>query len=417
MSQKKSNPSKAGMPADTTWFLPGEDAWECWRLDGAGALSLASRCEAGKPLPTSSRAGWSLALPTAAVISTPLLSNAPDLPGMVGTARLQVERLGLVAREEPSGLAVHPLERRGAQTLLRAETLVPGLPGLPETGALPPSRLVSLPGMLDLPLRAWVFWRELGRLAFAVTGSQGLLHADVLSSRALDAAAIGEARRLTLNLAARGLLDELKEVVLWTHEAKPEDVWSWAGLPVRQEERPAPRVPSASATKECGGLEPQRFLRQREAFAMRKRRMRAVAGATLAMGAVVGVFAGVIGWESRVASQWRERLATLKPQAARIEEYRRQWAEAAPAVDPEASVLELWRGVALLPSAQRVQITRWEAGQAGAKLEGEAESAPVALRFLDEVSGSPGLNRYAWEFPQPAIQESGTATFELIGQP
>ncbi len=136
----------------------------------------------------------------------------------------------------------------------------------------------------------------------------------------------------------------------------------------------------------------------------------------LSLGVIALAFTGLIGWESRVGEQWRERYTSLKPQAARMEDYQRQWAEAAPALDPEASVLELWRGVALLPSAGQVQITRWETGRDSARIEGVAESAPVALRFLDEVGQSPALQRYRWEFPQPAIQAEGSATFELNGQ-
>lgn len=414
------SPQKAASlrpPAESSWFVPGEERWECWRCGAGGELTLAQRFEEGAPLPTPTRAPWALALPVQAVYSAPLLSNAPDAVGMAGTVRLQMERLGLLTREEPEGLAIHPIEKRGAQTLVRAETLVSGLPGVPGTGSRPPERVLSSPHLLPFPPQAWIFWRELGRLVLAITSSKGLLHVDVLSSRHLDAAAVGEARRLTVNLAARGLIEVLREVVLWTGEARPQDVQTWSGLPTREESRPAPRRPAGIALGGGdGSLEPLRIAAQRAAIEAGRRRRRVLLGMALSLGLIALAFTGLIGWESRVGEQWRERYTSLKPQAARMEEYQRQWAEAAPAIDPEASVLELWLGVALLPSAGQVQITRWETGRDSARIEGVAESAPVALRFLDEVGQSPALQRYHWEFPQPTIQAEGSATFELNGQ-
>ena len=396
-------------------LFPGENTWEIWR-GSAGTqtpLDLGQRFEAGGE-PAFSPADGSrnvVALPVRSVMALPMWVRAPGEREMHQAAKLQLERAGLRARNEPQGIDFSLIEKSGDGTssLILAQGLTDRTPQL-ASSSTPPTDHLAAPFLLPLPPDHLTIWRELGRLVAAITRNGRVVHFDALTSAELDDSAIQEVHRLAAQLSLIDMLDDVKGIMLWTKEGDAQKIADATGLPVDRASRPAPVLPE----KFRSHLEPRSARRIRELAERRIRKQRVLRNVGLAAGAIALLLAGTLGWFSWQRSALRAQVADLRPQAAQVEAMQERWASAATAIDRDRFALESLLAVQSIPAAQSISLERFELTSERIFIEGSSTGATQALRFLDALSGSDRFADYEWSFPQPTL-EGATARFEIEG--
>lgn len=396
-------------------LFPGENTWELWR-SGASAdasLDLGQQFEAdSEPAFPQNDGGQNLvALPVRSVIALPMWVRAPGEREMHQAAKLQLERAGLRARNEPQGIDFSLVEKSsdGTNSLILAQSLTDRTPQLASSSA-PPTDHLAAPFLLPLPPDHLTIWRELGRLVAAVTRNGKVLHFDALTSAELDDSAVREVHRIAAQLSLLDMLDHVKGIVLWTTEGDAQLIADATGLPVDRAARPTPAPPQTLSSR----LEPRSAKLARELAQRRARKRRIFRNVVAVAGALAVLAGGVLGWFSWQRSSLRAQVAELRPQAAKVEAMQERWAAAAPAVDKDEFVLETLLAMQSIPAAQSVSLERFELSPERISIEGSAAGATQALRFLDALSGSEQFADYEWTFPQPTL-DGATAHFEIQG--
>jgi hypothetical protein len=399
-------------------LFPGENTWELWR--GSASLDTVTPLDLGYQFESESEPEFSqndrgqnvVALPVRSVMALPMWVRAPGEREMHQAAKLQLERAGLRARNEPQGIDFSLVEKSsdGTNSLILAQSLTDRTPQL-ATSSAPPTDHLAAPFLLPLPPDHLTIWRELGRLVAAVTRNGKVVHFDALTSSGLDESAIQEVHRMAAQLSLLDMLDNVQGIVLWTTEGDAQQIADATGLPVDRALRPAPILPQSLRSR----LEPRSAKLARELAQRRARKQKIFRNVALVVGAIALLAGGVLGWFSWQRSSLRAEVSDLRPQAAKVEAMRERWSAAAPAVDKDKFVLETLLAVQSIPAAQSVSLERFELTLKRISIEGSAAGATQALRFLDALSGSQQFADYEWTFPQPKI-DGATAHFEIQGE-
>ncbi|NNE92285.1 MAG: hypothetical protein HKN23_11610 [Verrucomicrobiales bacterium] len=385
------------------WF-PGEQAWELWQISpGREPVLLEQAAETGRDFPRKIGADRILALPVSEVIALPLLSNAPDKPGLVSMAEMQAERSGVP--EDVSAVGFEILAGAPPNTMLRVEA---PLRRHAWSGSRLPDRVCSSASLITGEGNSIGVWKEVGKLVVGFWRNGTLVYFDCLSSSSAGAEAGAEIQRLLFQLNCQGI-DLHPEAILLRTAGDPAALGTGAGIPCRQESRVIPTAESACHLNPAWMKEHRRRRKQSGA-----RRKRIGAVAAMALGAVC-VLVGTLAIESIRQKRLRDRISELSPLANRIENMREQWREVSVAVDRDATCLELLKQLQGIPGANGIRFSRVEIGKEGIKIEGESANPRAALQFLDEVAVAESLAEFGWSFDQPAIRGDGTATFEMEG--
>ena len=144
--------------------------------------------------------------------------------------------------------------------------------------------------------------------------------------------------------------------------------------------------------------------------------MRKRLGAVAAVGMVlIGALGAMIGVETVKQNRLREQISDLSPMASRVETMKAQWQEVAPAVDRDATPLEIMKAIQTTPGANAIRFNRMDIAGNEIVIEGQSASPGAALQFLDEMTVSEAVAEYGWTFDQPEIDPNGTATFRIEG--
>jgi hypothetical protein len=396
-------------------LFPGENTWELWRGSASGDAPLGLGQEfdaASEPgFPQNDRGQNVVALPVRSVMALPMWVRAPGEREMYQAAKLQLERAGLRARNEPQGIDFSLVEKSsdGTNSLILAQGLTDRTPQLASSSA-PPTDHLAAPFLLPLPPDHLTIWRELGRLVAAVTRNGKVVHFDALTSAQLDGSAVQEIHRIAAQLSLLEMLDNVQGIVLWTAEGDAQQIADATGLPVDRATRPGPVLPQTLSSR----LEPRSAKLARELTQQRARKRKIIRNVTAIAGALVLVAGGVFAWFSWQRNSLRAQVAELRPQAAKVEAMQERWAAAAPAVDKDQFVLETLLAVQSVPAAQSVSLEKFELTPERISIEGSAAGATQALRFLDALSGAEQFADYEWTFPQPNL-DGATAHFEIQG--
>ena len=396
-------------------LFPGENTWELWR----GSAIADAPLGLGQEFEAESEPGFSqndcgqnvVALPVRSVMALPMWVRAPGEREMHQAAKLQLERAGLRARNEPQGIDFSLVEKSsdGTNSLILAQGLTDRTPQLASSSA-PPTDHLAAPFLLPLPPDHLTVWRELGRLAVAVTRNGKVVHFDALTSAQLDESAIQEIHRIAAQLSLLDMLDAVQGIVLWTTEGDAQQIADATGLPVDRAARPAPVLPRTIGSR----LEPRSAKIARELTQQRARKRRIFRNVAAALAALVLLAGGLLGWFSWQRNILRAQVSELRPQAAKVEAMQERWAAAAPAVDKDKFVLETLLTVQSIPAAQSVSLEKFELTAERISIKGSAAGATQALRFLDALSGSEQFADFEWTFPQPTL-EGTAARFEIEG--
>ena len=392
-------------------LLPAATGWERWTAIDDGTLSRVET-SSGDPLSFSKDTQRRvLTLPVAQTWVLPawLKGEASHMRDM---AQLHLERLGVRSGDDEQTMQVRLLtENDGAH--LVAITALKGEPTPLENLNPFPDEVVASVAWRCVPLNSIVIWRELGRLVVAISSMEGVIYSSPLSSVRLDEHALGELNNICLQLGFQRVLARVDCIVLWLEdEGDLEQIRRVTGIAAVREDMPDPVMsPKGSSTLKPLDL---RLEKQRQDKSARNRLMALTAGALVA--AAIAIIATLTSIAVRERNTLREQVANLTPRAARVMDHQRAWKEAAPAVDPSQSVMQLLMNCMSPPSSTEVTMMHFEYTPTNLILRGRTPDTSLALRYAQEMKENEELLAFTWETPPPQINNAdNSATFEMKG--
>ncbi|MDP1589235.1 MAG: hypothetical protein Q8M07_15910 [Prosthecobacter sp.] len=379
-----------------TLAFPGKETREFWSCDDSGqwkrlqhaheasVLGLEMLCFDSAPF-------WSL--------------NHADSPDEA--VALRWEGLGLTCREGARLWSHWKVATHDKQTLVGTLALVAEPQACNAEQHEPSARL------LPLPANGLAVWKELGRFVIAFTRGAELVHAGVLTARELDADAAFEARDVCAALLAHGFIQPPEAVHVWTPcgtDFAPQLACLFENASVIKAPRPDPRPPA-----EASGLLPASVAVMQQA---RQRRLRQIMMLASATALYVFFFSA---WWLRL--QWRESqlnraetsLAASQPEIDRVRDAQARWLEMETAIDPDLYPVELFHQIVSLLPEEGIRLKEFQIEDDRLILSGEATTVNHALGFKDRLAACEPLQRYAWNFPVPAIREDNRADFRAEG--
>ncbi len=392
-------------------LLPAATGWERWSTAEDGTLNRVET-SSGEPLSFSKDVQRRvLALPVSQTWVLPawLKGEAAHMRDM---AQLHLERLGVRSGVDDQTMQVRLLTENDGAHLVSIVALKDEPTPLENLNPFPDEVLPSV-AWRCVPLNSIVVWRELGRLVVAISSMEGVIYSSPLSSVRLDEHALGELNNICLQLGFQKVLARVDAIVLWLEdEGDPEQIRRVTGIPAIREDIPAPVL----LAKDASALKPLdlRLEEQRQDKAARNRLLALTAGALVAAG--IAIVATLTSMAVRERNDLREKVASLAPRAARVMDHQRAWKEAAPAVDPSQSVMQLLMDCMSPESSTEVTMMHFEYTPTNLILRGRTPDTSLALRYAQEMKENEALLAFTWETPPPAINNSdNSATFEMKG--
>lgn len=394
----------------TDILFPGEEGWELWTGDESGTFTLQQSfsLEAGS-FPTGN-ARRVLAMPAARVWVLPAWFQGTGDAQLRSMAMLYLERVGVRASSSASMIVVTTLAQKDGASLVRIVAARDHGPSLTQFNRLP-ERCILAPELLNPPTDSILIWRELGRLAMAVTQGPQLVYYSPLSAATLDENAITEVLNVCVQLVFQKVIFDVSGIVLWMGEGDTNSISKLTGLQVRRLDRPTPRIPlqvGNTVTPQDVAVE-----KSRQELRKKKRLIALSFGAAAAL--VIATIAGLAFWASRARTAWLDEIATLTPKASRVEQQKHEWDEVAVAVDPSRSPMELLLHCMEPPSSSEVSLTHFEATPDRIILRGRTATPAQALQYVQEMRSLPSLAICHLDAAPPAIASDNSASFELKG--
>lgn len=392
-------------------LLPGADGWTRWTGSEDTACELAAEFGQSAGVFAKEMHRRVLALPAAHfwVLPAWLNGGATHLRDM---AVLHLERQGVRLPDPEHGLQIHRLQEKDGAHL----TSVIALKDLPTPMwdmARLPDEIVLSAACRELPADSIVILREMSRLVVIITHGTDIIYCSPLSAHRLDELALSELNHLCLQLGFQRVLGRVESIVLWLDdEGDLQQIERLTGLQARRESLPPARIPARGQSTLVPAEIVAARLRQQA-----KARVRVIAlSAGLAIAACVAAMAVLITYATRERDQLLEEVAELSPRASRVLDQKKSWLEAAPAVDPSTSPMQVLLDSMSPTASTEVSMTHFEWTPERLILRGRMPSAALALQYANEISEVEALTRYAWETPPPTIASDNSATFELKGE-
>ncbi len=403
---KDKNPRKQ----QTDILFPGEDGWELWTGDESGAFALQQSFSLEAGSFPNGNARRVLAMPAARVWVLPawfLGTGDAQLRSMAG---LYLERVGVRAPSSESMMEVTTLAQKEGASLVRIVAARDHGPSLTQFNRLP-ERCILAPAMLNPPPDSIVIWRELGRLAMAVTQGPNLVYYSPLCAATLDENAITEVLNVCVQLVFQKIVFDVSGIVLWMGEGDESSISKLTGLQVRRLDRPAPRIPLQGGDT----VTPRDVAVEISRQEVRKKKRMIALSFGVAAALVIATIAGLALWASRARTAWLDEIATLTPKASRVEQQKREWEEVAVAVDPSRSPMEILLHSMEPSSSSEVSLTHFEATPERIVLRGRTATPAQALQYVQEMRSLPSLAFCNFDAAPPAIASDNSASFELKG--
>ena len=401
---------RAATPAPVPLLVPGPDTWELWDL----AATPPRVTQAGLNPPTAADVpeGTTVLLPVHEVFTLPLWLAADEESLLPDMLRLQLERRGLAPKSNDLTLShMVPVVRESARTLVRVTVLPSKFPSALCFTTAP--RYEPVADALPFPEDSLVLWRELGRLVLAVTRGPVVLHAQALGDGNVTPDVVVELTCILTALEGQLVLGDLRRLVLW--DALPreevERLEHLTGLSAQRETRPAPQLGALRS-----GLTPAAVLAARQART-RSRQQRNIVKALVALYACLAVAAaGHLAWLKWQESTLTSSLQRDRPEVALATETAQRWKALEPSIEPANFPLEQLLSTATLLPNDGVRLTTFQQDQNGLLIEGEAQNAPAAFKFHDDIKARKELKAFAWNMGQPALLPNDSAKFRIEGK-
>lgn len=374
--------------------FPGEEDRESWSCAADGVWKSVENTSGGV-----------MGIEAIAFDSAPFWSLNADAQDEA--VALRWEGLG-VSNEGESRLWTHwPVMRKEQQVLVGTLALTAGAV-LPEAPRYEPGAR-----MLPLPDNGIAVWRELGRYVVAFTREAALLHVAVLTARSLDADAAFEVRDLTAALQTHGFINEVPAIHVWTRgetDFAPQLACLFEDAAVIKAARPDPRLPAAAS-----GLLPVQVAAMRQKQQVRLSQVLLLATAAMVYLCFFGAWwLRLQGRESHL-NQAESELSVIQPQIDRVREAQAHWLEMEAAINPDLYPVELFHQIVSLLPDEGIRLKEFQLEDGRIIVSGEATTVNLALGFKDRLAACEPLQRYAWNFPVPAIREDNRAEFRAEG--
>lgn len=394
----------------TELLIPGERTWERWLCDEKGTFTRDAAFAADAPAFSPAPLRRVLGIPASWALILPAWLRGATPEQLRSVASLYLERMGVRTRHDTESMQVARLEEQPGATLVRIAAHREHGPSLADYSRLPDVSVLA-PSAFSPPSNSIVIWRELGRLVMAVTRGNRVAYYSQLSAAELDEHAVTEVLNVCVQLGFQQVTTAFTGVMLWTDEGNEAAIGQFTGLQVQRRPRPGPHLASSFRAS----IMPPDITAARLTEASRRKKR--LAGLTLAALAslCIAAVSCVTLWASHRRNALRDEIATLLPRASRIEAQKRQWEEAAPAVDPTRSPMEQLLQCMAAPSSSVVALSHFEMTPDLLVLRGRTETAAEALQFVQETRGSAAFASYDWEAAPPAIASDNSASFELKG--
>lgn len=389
------------------WF-PGPDSWELWFIDGWKRVDLLGTCDDARFLAFEKRSGARiLALPSNRLHSRFFCSASSSESGLRRDALsfLKQDRTG----GDLAGLGVQPLFGLPPRAFGRIDLLRIDCRPVPFPEELEPDVIVPAASLLPLPTRSVSIWKELGE---DVVGFErnGLTASYFDPRRRKEPQYTRFLRRLIREQESEAVVERVRSIHLWNGEDHlPFE--EFLGIPIRQGRRPEP-----TNIRGAIGVSPpairDRQIRKKK-LADRVRNLSLSISGVVLLAVTLIVVHSISGAQTE---QQRKRLADLEAQAQMVRSYQARWDELSPAVDRNASVLEVWRQIISIPGSRQIEVNRLAVATNEIRLSCLAEDMPTARRFIDDITIDRNFAGYSWTRREPELQSDGTILFELKGK-
>ncbi len=392
-------------------LLPGSTGaapWEVWVFGIQGTWN-AQTC--ATPLDNRLRKNTTLALPVSQVFSVPLWLNETDEKQFVGMITLQLELRGLQPRG--NGAAVFDwtmVTREGARTLVVVGVLPASL--APEIQAEAYETFDLSARYLSFPENSLILWLEQDHLVAAFTRGPNLVYCQALTEGRITPRVVQDLNCMKATLAMQDILLTLQQAVLWVEATSTEISILQAAfpLPVKQAERPPPKIPSRA----------WKLIPSTVGVAKRTREIRRWQGRGLLIAIVVYLLV-VIGLASRFlltslkVDELRKWQSSHSQTLALVRETRTAWKELGPVVDENHYPLELLLHASEAIPSDQLHLTLFEASDGHLLIKGEAKNAAAAFDFLDKLKSDPHFAGYTWDMGQPHLLPNDLAQLQIEG--
>lgn len=425
--------SKKGKKGDQVLLFPGAEGWEIWR--GSEELSLLKASGEREALAVEGvpSGNLTMAFPVRDVSAAPFVAATGDKEMFQDLADLHLERSGLRADQSAGSLS----DCFTLRTSEEEAVLLPLVLSPPPEGGLPkrsPHAFDVSARCLPLPNNAVALWREFGRWAFAVSDSAGqAVYFQALPGALFDHQLAREVALGTAQLSMQEVLPEpLSECLIWTGEGEippSQESLDLLGnllkLPVKQQSKPAPRLPERMSKLLPADIRAERVARQKA-----KQIKFAVAAAVIAYLGTVGFMAYRYFDAKERTAVAEKRAEATNPIAEEVANFNAKWDELQPVVENRYWPIEQYFNAYLAAPKQGLRFQRAEmhneiqfqdGGRAVLKrfisLTGESDDAAQAVQFGENLTKSDYFSAFEWDTGNPAPTNKGTWRFEYRAEP
>ena len=408
----KSKSSRSLAKNDVAVLLPGAteaEPWELWVLDSDGSSECVQTC--ATPMENHLRRRATLAFPVAEVFCLSMWLNETDPARLKDMVSLQIELRGLRPRGQAPAIFETAIVAQEKERTLVMSCVLPGI----LAPSLQAENYVSFdisPRYFAFPKNALILWLEQGRLVLAATRDEQLVYFQALPDATITTRVLQDVNCARATLAMQGILVSPQSIELWMPAGATEmaALKEALALPVRQNERPAPRKPSND-----WNLTPSTVHEtQRNRARGRWRNW----GIALAVGIYLLLVAFLI---SRFAIT-STRVETLRKwstahaqDVAMVRETRAEWQALAPVVDETRYPLETLLHVSEAIPADELHLTSFEVDGPRLLIKGEAKNVSEAFQFSSALKHDSRLSVYTLEMNQPTLLPNDLAKFQIEG--
>ncbi len=392
-------------------LLPGADGWNRWTGMQGGPATLAAEFRQSAGVFAKETNRRILALPASHVWVLPAwLHGQPE--HLRDMALLHLERMGVRVTDPDHGLQVHRVQEKEGAYLTTIMALKDQPAPLWDMLRLPDEVVISSQ-CRPLPADSIVLQREMGRLTVTITHGTQMVYCSPLSAHCLDDRALSELNHLCVQLGFQRVLGKVDGIVLWMQdEGDLAQIERITGLTARREALPAPVLPTPMTST----LVPAEILAARVQNQSRARTRVTALSVGLALAACVAVMMVLISSATRERDMLRDKIADLTPRASQVLDQKKAWQEAAPAVDPSTSPMQVLLEVMKPSASTEVGMTNFEWTPSTLALRGRTANVSLALQYTQEIKDVEALAAYRFETPDPQIASDNSATFEVKGE-
>ena len=363
-----------------------------------------------KPAENRFRGQTILALPAAQVFCLPLWLNETDASQFRGIIALQLEVRGLRPRTQEPIFNWSVIAQESARTLVLVAVLPVVLPEELETEACRSFDVAAR--FFPLPADALVLWREQDRLVAALTRAGQLAYFQALAEATLSPRILQDLSCLKTALQMQDVLDEPKQIVLWTEAPAAEiaGLETAFALPVRTETRPAPELPG-----EPWNLTPPRVDEVKRGRVARQWQLRGLGLVVICLLAMAAVFGGRLFMTSLEVGRLQSWKVAHAPALQRVHDTQAAWKDLQPVVDENSYPLELLLHVSASVPTDQLHLTLFEAEPNHSLIKGEAKNLTAAFQLLDALKKDPHFTGYTWEMAQPHSLANDVTQLQIEG--